>query len=117
MDKALARSIVSELHTDDKRLLLDALMEVVTPTKPTKPSILDEEWDYDQESDTVYHADGRYADFGRFKPQLAAAPDAFRAVVMVRDKGIRCEGDYKNIELTLADTIQITAALKKARVE
>lgn len=100
-----------------------------------KPSILDEEWEYELAPNQVYDTVSQcLADFDEWRPQIAALPEMARALVMVRDilkgawiadesvKPLSGEGRLMKWNANLGQEIHdkrhvIDAILKKAGIE
>lgn len=89
--------------------------------KDERPSILDQDW-YHETYETIpdrivciVHSGGENASIHKFKREIAALPDALRALVMVQKKAYACAGGahtfLNNERLAIID-----AALKKAGI-
>ena len=92
--------------TDAAKAICDA--HNATIDKPTRPPILDEEWRYDRDDNAVYDKDGKVVYMPDFEVEMAALPDALRALVMVRDNVL---------EFPIRAREKAKDALKKAGIE
>jgi hypothetical protein len=63
---------------------LQSLKEQMEQQKPTRPAILDEEW-LQNDLGTVLNSDGVAIAFRDYRKQIAALPDALRALKAVRE--------------------------------
>lgn len=125
------RVIATEISMVDAQYLCEVHNASVEPDKPTRPSILDEEWNAEDDN-CILNQDGHYIastqhaiDAGRVdrKREIAALPDALRALVKVKKdinsfwKTHLVEGENRYVPLTDALASQIDDALKKAWIE
>ena len=107
------------------KAVADAHNATLDNSKSDNPSILNEDWRLrvgDDDYQTIVYPDGFCVNFGEFKPEIAALPDALRALVMVS----KCPkppvppnntGDYGLTDIEPEQINQILAVLKKAGIE
>jgi len=102
------------------RILFNLGIEVEEP----EASILAEKWWYDRGYESVCELDGEPVCFNDFKLEIAALPDALRALMRVRDRSVLSriqsgtrDCDIITMEFNPDEYRVITDALDKAGIE
>lgn len=108
-----------ESSTDDES---DAEEEKQKKEETRKSRILGEDWRYDDGSGGyvgkgIYRVDDDVVDPDNWEREIAALPDALRALKMVRAKTAAGDGNMRVIKLCGTDDRKIDAVFKKAGVE
>ena len=119
MDKVKIKEFL-EFCPDAADGLLDVLtdMELCTRTEPKESSIIEQEWHFVEDAGyagggQVYDADNNCVNFVKWKRQIAAAPDAYKALVRVRT----LLGGFHALMPGTGELKSVKAVLKKAGVE